>query len=124
LPALDLRGSRDPPYDPPAVQRVRFFPDFGGADPLWDANGVGISLETLPLSTETKAALRAWCARWEPLARRQIEFEDFDAGMTDRPVEPIPAQEWQAVEDEGRQLCDHVRQELGDEWQVLYEGPG
>jgi hypothetical protein len=105
------------------MERLRLFPDFGGADPLWAADGVGISLDTLPLRRATKAALRDWCAEWEPLARQQMDAEDFAAGMTDRAVDPVSDETWRAIEVEGRRLCAQVQRELGDQWEIGYEGP-
>jgi hypothetical protein len=105
------------------MQRLRFFPDFGGADPLWNARGVGISLDAIPVRQETKTALRDWCQRWEVVARHKMDAEDFAAGMTDRTAAPVPERSWKAIGDEGRCLCAQVQHELGDEWQVDYEGP-
>lgn len=123
LPVLDRSGSRGA-LRFQLVKRLRFFPDVGGAEPLWSADGIGISLDAVPLGPQTKADLRDWCLRWEPLAWQDMNAEDFAAGMTDRAAAPVPQETWKAIGEEGRRLCAQVQRELGDEWQVIYEGPG
>jgi hypothetical protein len=105
------------------MQHLRFFPDYGKADPIWTEDGTGLSLDALPVKEDTRAAVRDWAARWEPVAWQQMDADDFNAGMSDRPAEPPAEATWRSLGDEGRRLCAQVQQELADGWEVIYEGP-
>jgi hypothetical protein len=105
------------------TRRVRFFPDYGGADPVWDENGVEISLDRLPVRPDTKATVRDWYMRWERAAMQRMDAEDFAAAMSKRPVNTVTADVWRALAEEGRRLCARVQEELGPDWEVSYQGP-
>jgi hypothetical protein len=105
------------------MRSLRFFPDYGGPDPLWTDDGRAVSLDALPLTAETRRAVRSWAARWDPVARRQIDADDFAAGMTDRAVEAPSAVTWRSLEEDGRRLCAQIAADLGPDWSVKYEGP-
>jgi hypothetical protein len=90
----------------PGTRTLRFFPDYF-ADPLWDAEtGAMISLDSLPLSDETRAAVRAWAARWQ---------EDALAEVRDLPTD---ATVQRGLGREAAALCCRIAQELGPGWRV------
>lgn len=72
------------------------------ADPVWQGDGVGLDLETLPLSSATRSALRQWAASYEALP----DSDESDAVA--------------AFEREGIRLWGIAREELGDDWRVGY----
>jgi hypothetical protein len=100
-------------------RRLLFFPDYG-ADPVWDAHGMGamISLDGLPVREQTRREVREWARRWEQMAKRQMAADDFAAGMAKAPAESVSQQEWDALERDGRAVWLRLRDDLGDEWVV------
>lgn len=90
---------------------------------MWTDDGGAVSLDALPLKAGTKAAVRDWAERWEPVAWQQMDADDFAAGMTDRSAEPPSPETWRSLGEEGRRLCARLQEELDGRWTVLYEGP-
>ena len=83
------------------------------ADPLWTAGGGAmLSVDSFPLSSQTKAALRAWA-------------DSYNALMDHDYAWPSPAYR-DAFEKEGRRLWAVVQDELGPDYDVGYfsEGEG
>jgi hypothetical protein len=99
--------------------RLLFFPDYG-ADPVWDAQGKQgmIRLDGLPVREETRRDVREWAKRWEQMAEQEVAAEDFSAGLTKTPVEPVQRHEWDALERDGRGVWIRLCEDLGDEWTV------
>jgi hypothetical protein len=76
------------------------------ADPAWRRDdGVGLSLQDVPLKHSTREALRRWAQR-------------FDARL-DQACDPTPEEELD-FDAEGRRLWLRVREELGPTWEVSY----
>jgi hypothetical protein len=99
-------------------RRLLFFPDYL-ADPIWDGEQGGmISLDDLPLSSETRTETREWAQRWEHLAYAEQEAEAFSGGMSEQPAEPVAREVWLALEGEGRKLWRRLQTELGDRYQL------
>jgi hypothetical protein len=86
-------------------KRIVLMCDYG-ADPLWSGEGGEmLALEYVPLSDETRAALRRWADEWDAL----------------RPsYEPPPPDDPRMVahEAEGMRLWKIVREELGSDYLV------
>lgn len=81
--------------------------------PLWRCgdSGVGnVDPETLPLSTETRARLDGWAARYDGW----LDLDDPARSPQ------VPSEEVDAFEAEGMQLWARVRAELGPEYEVVY----
>jgi hypothetical protein len=77
-----------------------------GADPVWSANGrTAERLEEIPVSEETRSALRAWQARYDELPAIGFAWPPGDRETFDR---------------KGRELWGRVAEELGDAWRVGY----
>ena len=104
---------------------VLFQPDYQ-ADPIWDAaTGAMVYLESLPIEVDLRSAIRSWAARWEQLAGQQEElaYSEMDAehagsGILPGSAAPGPGQTWEMNEQEGRALCQQLRNELGEGWRV------
>ena len=89
------------------------------ADPIWDAaTDSMVRLERLPISDDTRAAIRGWARRWEELSWQQMHADDVESGMRDGPAEPVPAYAWENIQTDGRALCHRLRRELGEGWRV------
>ena len=80
--------------------------DYGTQPVWWAENGVGGSVDELPLSAETRSQLLAWAARYESGATDDREW------ASDRELDEFEA--------EGIRLWGLVRSELGSEWRVGY----
>ncbi len=85
------------------------------ADPLWTRGPTGagtamVRLDSLPLSAELKARLRAWAARYDALMNSDYEWPSEADKDT-----------WDA---EGRALLPLVRAELGPGYDVQYYNYG
>ena len=95
-------------------RQIRLMPDYG-LDPLWgphpddkDYN----DLSVFPLSQETVLALRAW-ADW---------FDSFLNWQSPHDSREVSPEESAAFDAEGRRLWRVLRRELGDGYEVLYQG--
>lgn len=86
----------------------RVFPDYA-ADPVWNDRGM-VDLDTLPVTTGLRLALRAWREEWEQqLGARQGRYEV---------LEPDAHHRWQR---RGRALAAQLQRELGTAADVRYE---
>lgn len=89
------------------MRRVLVMPDYD-ADPVWDAEAQTMEdLDALPVSDASRVALRAWARRWEAVAHRDLG----------QPGEP-GAEEWEALEAEGRAAWLALREDLGQGWEA------
>ena len=78
------------------------------ADPVWDAaNEAMVSVEALPISDGLRMAVRSWGQRWTELA-----------SPDDPPSSLTAAELLEALERDGRSLCERMREELGPAWRV------
>jgi hypothetical protein len=94
-----------------------FMPDYS-ADPIWEvASECMIGLELLPITDQTRATIRAWASRWEQLAWQQIDADIQDHAEAAE-AEPIRPEAREAIERDGRALCQQLRNELGPPWRV------
>jgi hypothetical protein len=91
--------------DPQKRRRIVVMCDYT-ADPVWTADRqYMLDLDQLPLSDNTKAALRAWAQWYDTLLHRDFEW---------------PAEEERAWTQESRRLWRVVADELGPDYEVGY----
>jgi hypothetical protein len=93
------------------TKTLKLMPDYG-CSPLWESGGEPYNVEPdqLPLTAETKAALRAWADAYD---RTLNQDYPPDSGF------PTPEDE-EAFETEGRQLWKKLQSELGAHYKVVY----
>jgi hypothetical protein len=82
-----------------------------------------VSLDDLDISTELRAEARAWSVRWERLAEQNQAADGFAAGMLETPAEPVSSESWASLERDGRAVCERLRAELGNDWEVEWAYP-
>jgi hypothetical protein len=98
-------------------QPLLFYPDYG-ADPLWaDRGSATVSLALLPLTEQTKRAVRAWTSEWHRLALQDLEA-DSEAVLTEPQAQPSSAHEWRACTDRMTDLIALLRRELQPPWMI------
>jgi hypothetical protein len=104
---------------PPRPRRLLFFPDYA-ADPIWEAGPRGgmVSLDELPLTSETRTDTRDWARHWERLACADQRADAYSAGMSDQPAEKVAPEAWAKHERDGRALCERLRDELGGDYEL------
>jgi hypothetical protein len=74
-------------------------------DPVWwHPSGSGGNLDEVPITEETRAALRAWAESYDTLADNGFEWRSAEAK--------------EAFEREGHRLWGLVQAELGSDWEV------
>jgi hypothetical protein len=96
-----------------------FMPDYG-ADPIWSADrNYMVELERLPIGESLRGRIREWARRWEDVAWR-TEYDDVVNGMRPGPAVPVPEATHEAIDRQGRLLCEELRAELGGDWRVAY----
>jgi hypothetical protein len=95
-----------------------FMSDYS-ADPVWDPPiECMVNLDELPLTDDTRAAIRGWANRWEDTAWPGMDVDAAEEGVIPGPVEPVPTDLAEAIERDGRALCQRLRDELGTGWRV------
>ncbi|MGK9148211.1 hypothetical protein KXS11_11350 [Plantibacter flavus] len=89
------------------LRRIRFFPDHGRLDPLWDdeADEYTVSAEELGLSSSLTVELRSWLQSWQERTERPHAEDDDDRATA-------------AWEDRGDTLLERLREELWPTSQV------
>jgi hypothetical protein len=76
-----------------------------GADPLWDPRTEAmVSLDGLPVSVATRELVRGWAARWERLARQDLDAEDVESGQAAGPAPAVSTDEWVSLEADARSV--------------------
>jgi hypothetical protein len=100
-------------------------PDYGGAA-VFDLSSGGEVLDLLPISAETRKAIREWAKRWDVLAWQDLRAEWVEAGRTAGSTQRVSDEAWEENDRERRALWGALHQELGPGWQVgwskHYEG--
>ena len=92
-------------------------PDYGGGA-VFGLRGGGEVLGVLPISAETREALRDWAKRWDVLASQDLRAESIEAGMTTGSTQRVTNEVWEENHRERRALWVALQQELGPGWQV------
>jgi hypothetical protein len=93
-------------------------PDYG-ADPLWDPRTEAmVSLDGLPVSVATRELVRAWAARWERLARQDLDAEDVESEQATGPAPAPSTAEWVSLEADARAVWTELQRDLGEDWNV------
>jgi hypothetical protein len=98
--------------------RLLIDPDFAADDCLWDTNGTGVDVDSVPMSPSTREKLRAWQRRWDVMAKQDLEAEAIAQGKASGSIEPVSAKEWNEHERDGRSIWLELNRDLGPQWQV------
>jgi hypothetical protein len=98
-------------------RRIVLDPDYGGAA-VFDLSGRGEVLDLLPISAETREAIREWAERWDVLAWQELHAEWVEAGTMTGSTPRVPEEIWEENDRERRALWVILQKELGPGWQV------
>jgi hypothetical protein len=77
-----------------------------------------VSLDDLPVRSQTRAEAREWVRRWERLAYADQDADAFSAGMSNTPADPVTPQAWRELERDGHKVWIRLRAELGGDYEL------
>jgi hypothetical protein len=93
-------------------------PDYGGAAVFALSGRGGEVLDRLPISAETREAIREWAKRWDVLASQDLHAETIEDGMMTGSTRRVPEEIWEENDRERRAFWVTLQTELGPDWRV------
>ena len=90
------------------MSRLRIVPDYD-CWPIWDEEGEMNQPSDYPLSQETIERMDKWQAKI-----------DSKLNLADPELTGFKPEEWEAFQEEGRELARRMQEELGNEYEIWY----